>query len=223
MAEQPHRRTPDYFGDDEDVLDIQCRPARPDDLPQVASLAAGLLEKVFGPMVGVSGENAADILQAALKSWLRHDCTWVMSEGDKVVGMIDIETVETRKLNGMPLPRVLASALDITDKIREMGLLPLLMHEPEPDEAHQSIVALLPGSRAEGRGTLLLMHGAFWAKAQGKDWLTTWLQADDGARYVYERRGYLVNREVISNTAQGDVNWVLLKRAISQKAQRSVR
>ena len=162
--------------------DIQVRPALPADFPQVASLAAGLLEKIFGPMVRVSDGNSSEILLAALKSRLRHDCTWVMSEGDKIMGMIDIETVETRKLNGLPLPRVLASALDITEKIREMGLLPLLMHEPAPDEAHQPVIALLPGSRAEGRGTLLLMHGAFWAKAQGKDWLTTWLRADDGVR-----------------------------------------
>jgi GNAT superfamily N-acetyltransferase len=221
MSSQIHQRTPDYFGDDEDVLDIQCRPALPVDMPQVALLAAGLLEKVFGPMVGASSKNAPDILLAALQSRLRHDCTWVMHEGQTIVGMIDLETAETRRLNGPSLPRVLAGAMDLTEKIRDTGLLPLLMHEPDSSEAHQSLVALLPGSRGEGRGTLLLMHGAFWSKAQGKDWITTWLRADDPVRSVYERRGYIVQDEITSNVAQGNVKWVLLRRPISAKALRT--
>jgi hypothetical protein len=210
----------DYFGDNEDVIDLQCRPARPDDLEQVAILGATLLEKVFGPIIGVKGSTAPGIILSALKSRLRFDCTWVMVEGEKIVGMIDIETSETRKLNGLPLPRIVAASMNLTEKIRDTGLLPLLMHEPKPEEAHQSLVAILPGSRAEGRGTLLLMHGALWAKAQGKDWLTTWLRADDPVRFVYLRRGYAVDREVVSQSDQGVFGWALMKRPISPKAHR---
>jgi GNAT superfamily N-acetyltransferase len=217
MSTQPET-IHDYFGDDEDVFDIQVRPAQPADLPQVANLAADLLGKVFGPIVGASGSSAVDILLASLRSRLRHDCMWVMTEGQIIIGVVDIETVETRRLNGFGLPRVVAASMELTDIIRRAGLMPLLMHEPDPNEAHQSLVALLPGSRGEGRGTLLLMHGAFWAKAQGKDWITTWLSADDPARSVYERRGYTVDREIESIGAHGPLRWVLLRRPISTKA-----
>ena len=91
------------------------------------------------------------------------------------------------------------------------------------DIAHQALVALLPGSRGEGRGTLLLMHGAFWSRAQGKDWMTTWLPSDDPVRAVYERRGYFVEREVVARRSQGAETWLLLKRAISSKAHRILR
>jgi GNAT superfamily N-acetyltransferase len=214
---------PDYFGDDEDVLDIQCRPALPVDLPQVAGLASDLLGKVFGPILGASGRNATEICLSALKSRLRHDCIWVMTEGKTIIGMIDIETIETRRLNGFGLPRVVVAGMDLTENTREAGLMPLLMYEPEPADAHQSLVALLPGSRGEGRGTLLLMHGAFWAKAQGKDWMTTWLRADDPVRSVYERRGYAVSREVESKGAQGPIKWDLLRKPISTKAYKTLR
>ena len=224
MESEERKRTPDYFGDDDDdVLDIGCRPALPSDLPQVAFLAAEFLESVFGPIVGASASDAVEFLLPILKSRLRHDCTWVIHEGNKVAGMIDIETTEIRRLNGLPIPRSIAAAMNLTERVRAAGLLPLLMHEPENNEAHQSLVAILPGSRAEGRGTLLLMHGAFWAKAQGKDWMTTWLDADDPVISVYKRRGYFATQEVRSVTPEGEHTWVLLKRPISPKALKAIR
>jgi GNAT superfamily N-acetyltransferase len=209
---------PDYFGDNEGVLDIQCRPALPPDFPQVAALSAGLLETLFGPILDISKPEAPDIILDALRSRLRHDCTWVMHEGSTVVGTMIIETVETGRLNGPPVPKLLAEKLGLTERICEVGLLPLMMHEPAQDEAHQSLVALLPGSRGEGRGTLLLMHGAFWAKAQGKDWMTAWLREDDPGMAVYLRRGYQVDRQLTTQGPAESATWILLRRPLSSKA-----
>jgi GNAT superfamily N-acetyltransferase len=150
---------------------------------------------------------------------LRNDCTWVMTEGDTVIGMVDLETQETRKLNGPPLPRILADSIGVSDKVREAGLMTLMEHEPGGDEAHQSLVALLPGSRGEGRGTVLLMHGAFWARAQGKNWITTWLPADDPFFTVYERRGFFVEREVGPEGGK----WLFLKKPITSAAHKILR
>jgi GNAT superfamily N-acetyltransferase len=216
-------RPPDPFGDDEDILDISCRPAVPGDFPQVAFLAVGLLENMFGTTIGHGGSEALDTVQSALKKRLRIDSTWVMTEGKTIIGMIDIETLETRKLNGHPIARILSDALGYSEKVGEAGLLPLLVYEPKPDEAHQSLVALLPGSRGEGRGTLLLMHGAFWAKAQGKNWMTTWLPADEPARQVYEHRGYYVDDELTVENPDGKQTWVLLRKPISSPAHKSLR
>ena len=223
MTNDSKKRPPDPFGDDEGVLDIRCRPALTDDLPQVAFLAAGLLNRIFGQTMGPAGWEIQEILQDALKTRLRFDCTWVMLEGNTVIGMIDLETVETRRLNGIPLPRALANELDLMEKIEGAGLLPLLVHEPAPDEVHQALVALLPGSRGEGRGTLLLMHGAFWARAQGKDWMTAWARKEDGFLPVYERRGYFVEKEVVTEGSDGSEKWVLLKRPISSPAHKILR
>jgi len=216
-------RPPDPFGDDEDILDISCRPAMPDDFQQVAFLAVGMLEKLFGPTIGPGGTAALDTVHAALKNRLRTDSTWVMVEGETIIGMIDLETSETRKLNGHPIPRILTDALGYSEKVGELGLLPLLVYEPTPDEAHQSLVALLPGSRGEGRGTLLLMHGAFWAKAQGKNWMTTWLPADEPSRQVYERRRYYVDGELTTKGPDGDQDWVFLRKPISSQAHKILR
>jgi GNAT superfamily N-acetyltransferase len=146
-----------------------------------------------------------------------------MIEGDTVIGMIDLETSETRRLNGISLPRTVAMALDLLENVEEAGLLPLLVHEPSPDEVHQSLVALLPGSRGEGRGTLLLMHGAFWARAQGKNWMTAWVRRDDGYLPVYERRGYYVDRQVEARGSEGGETWLLMRRPISSTGYRSLR
>ena len=207
-------RIRDYFGDDEEVLDIVCRPAVRDDLPAVAMLAAETLNRTFSPLLGVQESKLDEILLKALESRLRHDCTWVMEDEGKVIGTIDLETVETRRLNGPSLARVLAGALELTEKIRELGLMPLLMHEPEENEAHMALVSLLPGSRGEGRGTLLLMHGALWAKAQGKDTMTTWFRLDDPFILVYERRGFTVVREVEVRGVEGPEKWGMLARGI---------
>ncbi len=223
MTPDTQKRPPDPFGDDEDILDIQCRPALPNDLSQVAFLAAGLLDKLFGPTVGYGKEDVQEIILRVIRSRLRYDCTWVMHEGDKVIGMIDLETVETRRLNGSPIARAAAGTLDVMDKVEDAGLLPLLVHEPAPDEAHQALVALLKGSRGEGRGTLLLMHGAFWTRAQGKDWMTAWLREDDGVLPVYEHRGYLVEKEVSARGSDGPEKWLLLKKPISSKAHKFLR
>ncbi len=220
MAPEIQKRPPDPFGDDEGILDIHCRPAVRDDFAQIAKLATGLLDRVFGPALGEVGEQGAEIIKSALNVRLRHDCTWVMTEGDTVIGMADLETVETRKLNGPPITRILVDSVGLTDKVRRIGLLPLLVHEPAPDEAHQSIVALLPGSRGEGRGTLLLMHGAFWARAQGKDWITTWLPADEPFLPVYERRGFFVDQEV---DTENNSRWLFLKKPISSAAHKVLR
>ncbi len=216
-------RPPDPFGDDEDILDISCRPALPGDFQQVAFLAVGLLEKLFGPTFGHGGDETLDTVLTALKNRLRYDSTWVMTEGETIIGMIDIETLETRKLNGHPIPRILSDALGYSEKVGEVGLLPLLVHEPKPDEAHQSLIALRPGSHGEGRGTLLLMHGAFWAKAQGKDWMTTWLPADEPARQVYERRSYYVDDELTVENPDGKQTWVFLRKPISSQAHKVLR
>lgn len=221
MVPKPANKIPDYFGDDEeDVLDIQCRPARSNDFPQVAFLTVKLLDKLFSPIIGPTSNDPEKLILNALQARLRHDCTWVMTEGDKIIGVLEAETVETRLFNGLPLPRILAGALNLVEKIRDAGLLPILMHEPEPEDAHLSIVSMLPGSRGEGRGTLLLMHGAFWAKAQGKDWITTWLKADDPARFVYDRRGYFIESELDSEGPHGTIKWVFLKKPISSKAHK---
>jgi len=213
------KRPPDPFGDDEGILDIEVRPARRQEFPQIAALAVGLLERVFGPIVGELGEQAIEVVRSALNVRLRNDCTWVMTEGDTVIGMVDLETQETRKLNGPPLPRILADSTGVADKVRQAGLLALLEHEPDSDEAHQSLVALLPGSRGEGRGTVLLMHGAFWARAQGKNWITTWLPADDPFYTVYERRGFFIEREV---GPEGH-KWLCLKKPITSAAHKIMR
>jgi GNAT superfamily N-acetyltransferase len=222
MNDDINRRPPDPFGDDEGILDIQCRPAVPDDLPQIAFLGASLLDRVFNPVVGHQGQRAIDLALSALKARIRFDCTWVMHEGETVIGILDIETLETRRLNGFPLARALANSLGITEKVENAGLLPLLLYEPAPDEAYQALVALLPGSRGEGRGPLLLMHGNFWARAQGKDWMTTWLPATDTFIPVYKKRGYFVEMEVDTNTEEVD-KWLLLKRPISPKAYKAMR
>jgi len=223
MTFDQNKRPPDPFGDDEDILDINCRPATPDDLPQVAFLALGLLNKLFSQAFASGDHQTQDIIEASLKCRLRLDSTWVMTEGETVIGMIDLETLETRKLNGLPIPRIIVDHLDLTEKVSEAGLLPLLVHEPSFDECHKPLVALLPGSRGEGRGTLLLMHGAFWAKAQGKHWMTSWLPQDDPGFQVYTRRGYTVERELVSKPPFGDANWVFLKRPISSQAHKILR
>ena len=220
---RPLTRPPDPFGDDEGIFDIHCRPSVEQDFPQIAFLAVGLLEKLFGPTVGQGGKEAQDIVQSALNVRLRLDSTWVMSEGETVIGMIDLETTETRRLNGPPIPRMLSDSLGYTDKVREVGLLPLLVHEPAKDEAHQSLVALLPGSRGEGRGTLLLMHGAFWARAQGKNWMTTWLPADDAVRQVYERRNFFIEQEIEADGPDGPQKWLFLKKPISSFGHKILR
>lgn len=223
MNSEKQKRPPDPFGDDEGILDIHCRPALPQDIPQIASLVVDLLNKLFGPTVGDGGREALDVVQSALRVRLRHDCTWVMIEGDTVIGVIDVETTETRRLNGPPLPRILSDSLGYTERVRDAGLLPLLLHEPASDEAHQPIVSLLAGSRGEGRGTLLLMHGAFWARAQGKNWITTWLPAADPVLQVYERRGYFVEQEVESTGAAGSQKWLFLKKPISSLSYKIMR
>ena len=223
MTLDQNKRPPDPFGDDEDIFDINCRPATKADLGQVAFLALGLLNKLFGDMIGAIDTNAQEIVESSLRNRLRLDSTWVMTEGKTVIGAIDLETVETRKLNGLAIPRVLAERLGLTEKIAEAGLLPLLVHEPEPDECHQPIVALLSGSRGEGRGTLLLMHGAFWAKAQGKHWTTTWLPEDDPGYQVYKRRGYFVEKELESSSPTPGQKWLFLKRPISSQAHKILR
>lgn len=220
MTEELTKRPPDPFGDDEGILDIDVRPARREEFPQIAALAVGLLDRVFGPTVGELGEKSIEVVRSALNVRLRNDCTWVMTEGDTVIGMVDIETQETRKLNGPPLPRILADSIGVTDRVRDAGLLPLLEHEPGADEAHQSLVALLPGSRGEGRGTLLLMHGAFWARAQGKNWITTWLPANDPFYPVYHRRGFFIEQEV---GPEGGQKWLCLKKPISSLAHKIIR
>ena len=213
-------RPPDPFGDDEGVLDIHCRPASKADFGQIAALAVGLLDRVFAVTVGDAGEQGAEIVKSALNVRLRLDCTWVMTEGETIIGMIDLETTETRKLNGPAFPRILVDSLGYTERVRDAGLLPLLVHEPMKDEAHQSIVALRPGSRGEGRGTLLLMHGAFWARAQGKNWMTAWLPADEPFLPVYERRGYQVEQEVEGVNSD---RWLFLKKPISSIAHKILR
>jgi len=223
MNKNPMKRPPDPFGDDEGVLDITCRPAGNDDLPQVAFLAVGLLDRLFGDSFAQGSQGAVDITLANLRTRLRLDSTWVMSEGETIIGMIDLETSETRKLNGLPIPRVLSDSLGITEMVTEAGLLPLLVHEPAPDEAHQSLVALLPGSRGEGRGTLLLMHGAFWARAQGKNWMTCWLPDDDPGRAIYSKRGYTVMDELDAKSPSGSQKWVFLKKPISSHAHKILR
>jgi GNAT superfamily N-acetyltransferase len=217
------KRPPDPFGDDEGVLDIECRPALQPDLAQIAVLAVNLLDKVFGEIIGKAEMQTPDTLKPALQVRLRNDCTWVMNEGEIVIGMIDLETTETRRINGPPIPRILTDLLGYTTKVREVGLMPLLEHRPEPDEAHQTLVALLPGSRGEGRGTLLLMHGAFWARAQGKNWLTTWLPADEPFLPVYKRRGYFIEQETEIKTPNGVQKWLFLKKPISSYAHKVLR
>lgn len=66
------------------------------------------------------------------------------------------------------------------------------------------------------------MHGAFWAQAQGKDWLTAWLRATDPVLPVYERREYFVDREFEARGTQGADKWLLLKRPLSAKAHRMI-
>ena len=214
---------PDPFGDDEGVLDIHCSPATRDDLAQVAFLALGLLNKIFGDTFGQADQDAFSEVESTLQQRLRNDSTWVMREGETVIGMIDLLTTETLRLNGLPIPRIAVTKLGLTEKVREANLLPLLLHEPEADEVHQSLVALLPGSRGEGRGTLLLMHGAFWARAQGKHWMTAWLPSDDPGLAIYERRGYQVMQELISEIDGGIRKWFLLKRPISPQAHKILR
>jgi GNAT superfamily N-acetyltransferase len=219
MSQEMTKRPPDPFGDDEGILDIDVRPVRRDEFQQIAALAVGLLDRVFGPIVGKLGEQAIEVVRSALNVRLRNDCTWVMTEGDTVIGMVDLETQETRKLNGPPLPRILADSIGVADKVRQAGLLSLLEHEPDLDEAHQALVALLPGSRGEGRGTVLLMHGAFWARAQGKNWITTWLPSDDPFFAVYERRGFFIEREVGPEGRK----WLCLKKPITSAAHKIMR
>jgi GNAT superfamily N-acetyltransferase len=218
MIPKTPARPPDPFGDDEGILDIHCRPALDEDLPQVASLALGLLDQVFGETIARASGEAERILADTLGARLRHDCTWVMHEGEQVIGMIDLETAETRKLNGPSLAQVLVASLDLAERVAKAGLLPMLVYEPGATDAHQALVALLPGSRGEGRGTLLLMHGAFWARAQGKDWVTAWLRAGDPVLPVYERRGYFVDREFEARGAHGLEDWWLLRRPLSTRA-----
>ncbi|MCX6644859.1 MAG: GNAT family N-acetyltransferase [bacterium] len=214
---------PDPFGDNEGLLDIQCRPATKDDLSQIAILALGLLNKIFADSFGLADQAALDEVQSALRQRLRLDSTWVMREGETVIGMIDLLTSETLRLNGLPIPRVAAAKMGVMEKIRDANLLPLMLHEPGQDEVHQSLVALLPGSRGEGRGTLLLMHGAFWAMAQGKNWMTAWLPSDDPGLAIYERRGYEISQELISETEQGSRKWFLLRHPISAQAHKILR
>lgn len=214
---------PDSFGEDEDIFDIDCSPATKSDLSQVAFLAIGLLHKVFGDMFGQADQAAFDEAESILRNRLRLDSTWVMREGETVIGMIDLLTTETLKLNGLPIPRVVVTKMGLTEKIQEANLLPLLLHEPEHDEVHQSLVALLPGSRSEGRGTLLLMHGAFWTRAQGKHWMTTWLPSDDPVLPIYDRRGYHVVQEIVSEANGITRKWLLLKRPISPQAHKILR
>jgi len=223
MTSEKKTRPPDPFGDDEGVLDINCRPAQDPDIPQIAFLAVEFLERLFGTTIGEGGQHALDLVRSALKVRLRHDSTWVMTEGDMVIGMIDLETSETRKLNGPPIPRILSDALGYTEKVREAGLLPLMVHEPAKDEAHQSFVSLRSGSRGEGRGTLLLMHGAFWARAQGKNWMTLWIPADDPALQVYERRKYIVEREFKPEGNALQQRWLFLRKPISSQAYKILR
>ncbi|HDS30558.1 MAG TPA: GNAT family N-acetyltransferase [Firmicutes bacterium] len=217
------KRPPDPFGDDEGILDIQCRPALPKDHEQIALLAAGLLDRVFGDSIGHHGSQVHEAILHNLQMRLRNDCTWVMLEGETVIGMIDLETAETRRLNGVSIPRAVADSLGLLEKVEHAGLLPLLVHEPAPDEAHQPLVALLPGSRGEGRGTLLLMHGVFWAKAQGKNWMTAWIRMDDGYFPVYKRRGYYIEKEVEAHGDEKTEKWLLLKRPISSMGYKSLR
>lgn len=213
----------DYFGTNEDILDIQCRPALPGDFTQIAYLTGGMLDSTFGETFGPGGKQAVDILLKSLKTRLRNDCTWVLTEGETIIGVIDLETLETRRLNGQSMIRFLISDLELTDKVEQAGLLPVVLHEPAPDESHQSIVAILQGSRGEGRGTLLLMHGAFWSRAQGKSWMTTWLPENDAFRPVYERRGYYVDRSMDIQSRTGKEAWVLLRRPISSAAYKIIR
>ena len=213
----------DYLGDDEDIFDIRCRPSKPSDAEQVAFLISSLLDNVFADAFGPGGQKSQDILANALKNRLRHDCMWVMTEGETIIGVIDLESVETRRLNGHPLTRSLVAGLEINEKIESAGLLPILMHESAPDEAHQAIASILPGSRGEGRGTLLLMHAAFWSRAQGKSWMTTWLPEDNAFRPVYDRRGYFEERRVATNLAGEKIAWSFLKRPISASAYKILR
>lgn len=213
---------PDPFGDD-DVFDIYCGPATKGDLSQIAFLALGLLNKVFGYEFGQADQATYEEVQVVLQNRLRLDSTWVMHEDETVIGVIDLLTSETLKLNGLSIPRVVVTKMGLTEKIQEAGLLPLLVHEPEPDEAHQSIVALLPGSRGEGRGTLLLMHGAFWSRAQGKNWMTVWLPSDDPGLPIYERRGYRVVQELESHVEDTPRKWLFLRRPISPMAYKELR
>jgi GNAT superfamily N-acetyltransferase len=223
MTETSGNKYPDPFGDDEGILDIHCSPATRDDLPQIVFLAVGLLNRIFGDFFGQAGQTTFDEVHAALQHRLRLDSTWVMREGETVIGMIDLLTSETIRLNGLPIPRVAVNKMGLADQIREANLLPLLLHEPEPDEVHQSLVALLPGSRGEGRGTLLLMFGAFWARAQGKHWITAWLPEDDPGMGVYERRGYAIVRELDAYGEDKSQKWLFMKKPISSYAHKVLR
>ncbi|HEX9744167.1 MAG TPA: GNAT family N-acetyltransferase [bacterium] len=222
MTDSKETPLADYFGSNEDIADIQCRPVLPSDFEQVAFITGLMLDGAFGEWFGTGGVAAQEVIKSNLANRLRHDCMWVMTEGRVVIGVIDLETQETRRLNGSPLLRALTSELGLTDEIEKTGLLPIVVHEPAPDEAHQPIVAILPGSRGEGRGRIMIMHGSFWARAQGKYWMTTWLPEDNPFKAVYERRGYFVERTLDLHEYVGGHRWLLLKRPISPKAYKQL-
>ncbi len=175
----------------------KIRPARPVDLPGVASVLQEAFQEKLRVVLGRNHAHAQALLEAIYAGPVRrgYDGLLVAEEDERVVGVVVIEPIyytetehralERRVLQELGVPRLLWAAFWFW----QMG------HTPADDEAYISGLGVAADWRGLGIGGQLLAAAEEWARTHRRARLTLWVAADNtAALHLYEKAGFVVTR-----------------------------
>jgi len=184
------------------AIEVRMRNARPDDAPVGAALVRMSFpsEQVADAVFGLGNP---DLARKALRAFFMRDANrfsyefaMVAEAGDKVVGMfLGYASRRIRRLNlnmAFQAPFVYGLRRAVSLALHSGPLL-FELPRPGPGEFYIAHVAVLPGWRDQGIGTMLLAAAEEKAKAEGLSKCSLDVElGNTGARGLYERLGYKV-------------------------------
>ncbi len=199
----------------------QIRPARPIDIPGIASVLREAFHDKLRRVLGRNHARAQTLLEAIYAGPVRrgYDGVLVAEEDGRIIGVLVIEPVYYTEAEHHALERLIYQELSVLRVLWATFWLWRLNHTPEADEAHIGGLSVTQAWRGRGIGGQLLAAAEAWARGHGRARLTLWVAAENApAVRLYEKAGFTVTRtqaNILTRWGLGVRRWLFMEKSLA--------